>query len=116
MITFTCSKCSRKYKVRDDLAGKQSKCNGCGTILTVPAATAAGITTPRPATPMPGRPAAMAPSVERPTGKSPMLLLAGGGIIVVGAGIVLAVVFMMKSGSPSVVQGRPNDTAGMIVI
>jgi hypothetical protein len=38
MIEVQCPVCSRTINVNDSYAGKQGKCQGCGTILTVPAA------------------------------------------------------------------------------
>src|SRR5438105_2868131 len=37
MITFACSRCSRKLRVKDDLAGRQVKCPGCGERVSVAA-------------------------------------------------------------------------------
>ncbi|MHC4800319.1 MAG: hypothetical protein ACYTF1_27065, partial [Planctomycetota bacterium] len=34
-ITFHCSECGKRYKVKDGLAGKPAKC-GCGHVITVP--------------------------------------------------------------------------------
>lgn len=39
MIAFGCS-CGKSWRVREDLAGKKTKCPGCGAILTVPSASA----------------------------------------------------------------------------
>ena len=36
MITFTCQKCGRSYSVGDVNAGRQAKCNKCGTLMTIP--------------------------------------------------------------------------------
>lgn len=38
-IDVTCPKCSRAYKLKDELAGKRLKCvaDGCGNVLLVPA-------------------------------------------------------------------------------
>ncbi len=34
MITFQCSRCSKKYRISDEYAGKRVKCS-CGTVNTV---------------------------------------------------------------------------------
>jgi hypothetical protein len=39
-IEITCPNCSRKLRVRDDKAGRQIKCPGCGDAIPVPAADA----------------------------------------------------------------------------
>ena len=39
-IEITCPNCSRKLRLRDDKAGRQIKCPGCGKALPVPAADA----------------------------------------------------------------------------
>jgi hypothetical protein len=36
MISFSCSSCSREYKVDDDKAGMRTKCKVCDSALTVP--------------------------------------------------------------------------------
>jgi len=35
-IQVSCSKCNKKYSIKDSLAGKKIKCPGCGEVLTVP--------------------------------------------------------------------------------
>ncbi|MGY8767011.1 MAG: hypothetical protein ACKVH8_01105, partial [Pirellulales bacterium] len=35
-IAFKCNKCSSKYNVKDELAGKKTKCPKCSTILRIP--------------------------------------------------------------------------------
>jgi hypothetical protein len=35
-ITFACPKCGRQIRVKDEAAGKNGKCNGCNSVLTVP--------------------------------------------------------------------------------
>ena len=35
-ISFSCSGCEKKLKVRDDLAGKRVKCPGCQGVLIIP--------------------------------------------------------------------------------
>ncbi len=37
MISFACAGCGKQVKVKDELAGKQGKCPGCGQAITVPA-------------------------------------------------------------------------------
>lgn len=39
MIRFTCSNCGRKFAVKDELAGRRSKCPGCAWEIAVPART-----------------------------------------------------------------------------
>ena len=39
-IEFSCPKCKKKLKVKDELAGKKIKCPGCGSPAAVPAAAA----------------------------------------------------------------------------
>jgi DNA-directed RNA polymerase subunit RPC12/RpoP len=41
MITFACSACQKTLGVRDEYAGKQVRCPGCGRILIAPAAASA---------------------------------------------------------------------------
>ena len=36
MIRFTCEKCGTAIQVSDDLAGKQGRCPGCKTVVTIP--------------------------------------------------------------------------------
>src|SRR5688572_4689473 len=36
MISFTCSHCGKKLKVKDELAGKKVKCPGCAQSVSVP--------------------------------------------------------------------------------
>jgi hypothetical protein len=36
MIEFDCSECGKHFKVRDDFAGKHTKCSQCGHALQVP--------------------------------------------------------------------------------
>jgi hypothetical protein len=38
MIAFSCPQCSRTFKVADTLAGKKTKCPGCGQLMIVPSA------------------------------------------------------------------------------
>lgn len=38
-IAFSCSTCAKPFTVGDHLAGKRSKCPGCGAMLQVPSAT-----------------------------------------------------------------------------
>lgn len=40
-IEFTCPSCAKKYRVKDELAGKTAKCADCTTRIRIPAATAA---------------------------------------------------------------------------
>lgn len=54
-IRFKCD-CGKALKVADDLAGKQGKCPGCGSLITVPYATAVEVV-PEPA---------VSPQIERP--------------------------------------------------
>ncbi|PHS08935.1 MAG: hypothetical protein COA78_12325 [Blastopirellula sp.] len=35
-IAFKCNKCSSQYRVKDELAGKKTKCPKCSTILKIP--------------------------------------------------------------------------------
>src|SRR5689334_16759136 len=53
-IRFSCAQCGKAFAVGEQFAGKRVKCNGCGVLMTVPAATAAlaatGVTPP----PLPG--------------------------------------------------------------
>jgi hypothetical protein len=65
MIEVRCPVCSRTIKVNDSYAGKQGKCQGCGTILTVPAAgspsSVAGASAPSQGSPAPVQPPTPAP-------------------------------------------------------
>lgn len=36
MIKFDCSKCGQTYKVKDELAGRKTKCRKCDVIMTIP--------------------------------------------------------------------------------
>ncbi|MHC4404286.1 MAG: hypothetical protein ACYTG0_31920 [Planctomycetota bacterium] len=36
-ISFQCPNCGKRFKVRDDLAGKRAKCT-CGNVMTIPKA------------------------------------------------------------------------------
>jgi serine/threonine protein kinase/formylglycine-generating enzyme required for sulfatase activity/lysophospholipase L1-like esterase/DNA-directed RNA polymerase subunit RPC12/RpoP len=51
MIPFACGRCGKKIQVKDELAGRQGKCPGCGQLVVVPhaAATPAGPAWARPA-------------------------------------------------------------------
>lgn len=40
MIAFSCDKCDKQLKVKDELAGKKVKCPGCGQIVVAPVLTA----------------------------------------------------------------------------
>lgn len=40
VIGFTCKSCGKKYKVKASMAGKQVKCPGCSTPLTIPSPSA----------------------------------------------------------------------------
>src|SRR5262245_52157308 len=40
-ITFQCYACNQSLKVGSDKAGRKAKCHKCGTILTIPIASAA---------------------------------------------------------------------------
>ena len=39
-IEFRCTQCSKLLRTGDDTAGKQAKCPGCGTVMTIPAGAA----------------------------------------------------------------------------
>ena len=65
-ISFACPQCARPIKAPDNLAGKQGKCPGCGSVFTVPAAPA----------PTAHIPPAHAP-VARPAGPPPHAAAAG---------------------------------------
>src|SRR2546425_359209 len=39
-IEFRCPQCAKLLRTPDDTAGKQAKCPECGTLTTIPAATA----------------------------------------------------------------------------
>ena len=41
MIAFSCTNCGRTLRANPEMAGKRTKCPGCATILTIPAAEAA---------------------------------------------------------------------------
>ncbi len=41
-IDFRCVQCQKLLRTSDDTAGKQAKCPECGTVMTIPAASAAG--------------------------------------------------------------------------
>jgi ubiquitin-protein ligase len=51
MISFTCDKCSKAFKVPDDFAGRSAKCKICGNPLIVPGVAAA--VAPQPVVPEP---------------------------------------------------------------
>lgn len=38
MIEFSCPSCSKKYRVKDDFAGRKARCKECGSTMPVPAA------------------------------------------------------------------------------
>jgi predicted Zn finger-like uncharacterized protein len=37
MIKFSCSECSRAYRVSDEYAGKRVRCKGCNHVNLIPA-------------------------------------------------------------------------------
>lgn len=41
MIEFACGSCGKRYRVKDELAGKQAKCKQCGSLMAIPAPPAA---------------------------------------------------------------------------
>lgn len=45
-IEFNCVQCQKLLRTGDDTAGKQAKCPECGTVMTIPAAPAAGMDLP----------------------------------------------------------------------
>lgn len=56
MIAFSCTNCGRTLRANPEMAGKRTKCPGCATILTIPAAEAAA-SAPKPAAPPAAAPA-----------------------------------------------------------
>lgn len=62
-IVFACPKCQKKYQVDDKYAGKQIKCQGCGSPIPVPVPGA------KPAAPQAGQKAA---APKGPASKSPV--------------------------------------------
>ncbi len=67
MLAFGCS-CGRTLRAREDLAGKKTKCPGCGAVLTIPAI---GASTPPPASPAGGADDAIAVDLAWPTADMP---------------------------------------------
>ncbi len=45
MITFTCTKCGKAFRVPETFAGRTAKCKVCGTLLTVPTPAAGEVPT-----------------------------------------------------------------------
>ncbi len=70
MIQFKCGSCGREIKVKDEYAGRQGKCPGCGTIVTVPAAQVAAPAGATGATAPPLSPAPQ-PGAPQPGGAQP---------------------------------------------
>lgn len=52
-ITFSCVKCSKQFRVGDELAGKKGKCPKCNTIFQIPRTSQALKKKPKPAAPPP---------------------------------------------------------------
>ncbi len=47
-IKFKCAKCNKELTVKDEMAGKQGKCPGCQSVVSVPASASSAITSPAP--------------------------------------------------------------------
>jgi hypothetical protein len=63
-ITFQCYACGQMLKVGADKGGRKAKCHKCGTVLTIPVASAEPPAAPPPAsgvTPAPGSPRSLPP-------------------------------------------------------
>jgi uncharacterized RDD family membrane protein YckC/DNA-directed RNA polymerase subunit RPC12/RpoP len=45
-ISFTCSKCGKEYRAKDEHAGMRARCTGCGAELLIPGAQAAPASIP----------------------------------------------------------------------
>ena len=79
MITFSCSRCQKPLGVRDEYAGRQVRCGGCGQILVAPAApgalhaVAVAEATPAPETPPPETPPSETPPPAKPPPAKPRL-------------------------------------------
>jgi len=52
-IQFSCTNCDKTLRVKDESAGKRAKCPACGTVLQIPAASAAASPALAPAPPQP---------------------------------------------------------------
>jgi predicted RNA-binding Zn-ribbon protein involved in translation (DUF1610 family) len=51
MIVFKCPGCEKSFSVKDEFAGKHTKCPQCGNPLRVPAGTAPAVSAPEPTPP-----------------------------------------------------------------
>ena len=67
-IDFACSECGKKYRVKDELAGKTAKCSQCNGRIQIPAAAAQPNAAARPASPgsAPAKPAPPKPAAPQP--------------------------------------------------
>ena len=78
MITFACEQCNTAIQVPDEHAGRQGRCPACGTVVTIPMASAARAQPPQPAPPaaqppMQQAPAQMPPPIPPPAwGPAPL--------------------------------------------
>jgi formylglycine-generating enzyme required for sulfatase activity len=75
MIAITCTSCSRKLAVKDDLAGKKVKCPNCGNVMLAPAlALASPSASPNPPpSPLPAAAGREASQPDLPTAPPPPL-------------------------------------------
>lgn len=56
MIAFNCAGCGKSFSVKDEFAGRETRCPKCGATLRVPAFTSTGATVQTPAAPINLRP------------------------------------------------------------
>ena len=114
-ISLQCPDCDKKLSARDELVGKRVKCPSCGGSVTVQTERAAEPETKRSAT---GPPASepsseTPPQSERTPSVSILMLQAGAGFVVFGAGTMCAIVVFQ--GVLTVVSGC-LALAGVIVM
>ena len=117
-ISVVCPGCDKKYRVKDEMAGKRIKCRACGQIVPIPGASASGtvssILAPK---------QEIASSESKPR-KSSLFYLVGL-ISAVSLGLVVGIVLLLNrpgktsapntidnTQSPSVVQGEPATDVG----
>jgi len=125
MINFACSGCGKTFSVKDEFAGRKTKCSKCGVSLRVPAGTRSRTSSSAPAPPSPS--AVVQPAYvgvdspealpitsldeNRPAkGKKRLLigLSVGSGVMLIAL-IVLAIV-LTSGGNSKSGSGPPSET------
>src|ERR1700722_6760511 len=76
MIAFSCTGCATSFSVKDELAGKKTKCPKCGVSLLVPVASGAG---PPPFVAIPGASVEATGFLDKPYHERQLIAIVPGG-------------------------------------